>query len=307
MAELDISISVSNGQTTDQSMWNTAYSEIETWLNNRYNGTDTWLNMNVTATAANPVTIKSSGATTEVAIDNTASDGDPILDFKLSGTAIITMGVDDSDSDIFKIGTTSITTNVAMQIPTAGVQVQFANGTAALPSVAFINDPDCGIFRLNPNNLAITIAGASVVDIRATEIVQLVTFNPNGAGGISTGDASNYWNDISYKTLTDRGCLPWCDDGVELSDGRVVTDLEALKSIQKHPTKQTIHGLPMLDYKTFPKKSYTLAATAQGLLPRDANDEPIGGSDGVEMTMMFGVFIGAMKELANRIEALENK
>lgn len=127
------------------------------------------------------------------------------------------------------------------------------------------------------------------------------------AGTQGLGSAVNYWADVSYKTLTDRGCIPWCDEGVELQDGRVVSDTEALLSIQKHPTKITVHGLPMLDYKTFPKVSYKKAAVNGILIERDENDEPKEGNDGVEMTSMFGIIIGAIKELTLRVKALETQ
>ena len=47
---------------------------------------------------------------TSLLIDNSATDGDAVLGFQLSGTSIFTLGVDDGDSDKFKIGTTAIGT-----------------------------------------------------------------------------------------------------------------------------------------------------------------------------------------------------
>lgn len=311
---------------------NTNWSDVTTWLNNRYNGTDTWLNMKVSATAANPVDVSGSASTTEVSINNTATDGDPILSFKLSGTAILTMGVDDSASDLFKIGTTAITTAVSMQIPAAGSQVQFAAGTVGAPSISIIGDATSGFYQVSASNIGLSIAGVKSFQWNSTSALALdgsasspsysflndtnsgflsesadviaislggttrysigaTSFTPVGAGSISTGDASNYWNDISYKTLTDRGCLGWFDEGVELQDGRIVSDCEAIEFIQKHPTKKTVYGVPMLDYSTFPKVSYKKA--------------PEGGSDGIEMTSMQSIMIGAIKQLHNRVKVLE--
>ena len=54
------------------------------------------------------------GGTTGLIINNTATDGDPFLAFALSGTQTFTMGVDDGDSDKFKIGTTAIGTSTAL-------------------------------------------------------------------------------------------------------------------------------------------------------------------------------------------------
>jgi len=148
-------------------------------------------------------------------------------------------------------------------------------------------------------------------------------FDPSGTGTKNLGGASRYWGDVSYKTLTDRGCLGWFDDGVELQDGTIVSDIEALQAIQKHPTKKTVYGTPMLDYTTFPKVSYTKAKDHEGNeYERDSKGEPkeideydkktkkmkkVLPADGVEMTSMFSIFIGAFKELDNRLKTAENE
>jgi len=59
------------------------------------------------------------GATT-IQINNTATSGDPQLAFALSGTKKFTMGVDDSDSDKFKIGTTAVATSTRLTIDSSG-------------------------------------------------------------------------------------------------------------------------------------------------------------------------------------------
>ncbi len=535
MSDLSVSFTFSANTTIVSAQANTNFSDIVTYINNRDDGTATWDNLNVTATVANPVTIKSSASTTEVAIDNTATDGDPELTFKLSGVAKFAMGVDDSDSDNFIIAASgSLGSSNAISITSAGTTtvalgnflvsrassggtvqsslvnssntasatavqlVQVAGTTAADPVVQFdvsgtttwtmgidnsvANDPftisrstglgttdiiqlfagstfvynnliveystsgaQVSVQSINDSNTASSdamlvtqVAGTSAGDafgkfiitggqtwsigadnsasdafviansatlgttnvasfaastgnlttlgtivsggniqgnksasgaqvavgayntsntassdalvysevggtsggdpflsffidgsttwsigsdnsdsdkfkisrssaLGTSDIItaSATTFDPVGTGAISSGDGSNYWNDISYKTLTDRGCLPWCDDGVELMDGSIVSDLEAIAQIQKHAEKQTIQGLPMLDYKTFPKKAYKQADNGGVLLERDEKGEAIGGHDGVEMTMMFGVMIGAFKEIKQRLDALE--
>ena len=57
---------------------------------------------------------------TEIQIDNSATDGDAFLSFQLSGTSLFTMGVDDGDSDVFKIGTTAIGTGTMFVLDTIG-------------------------------------------------------------------------------------------------------------------------------------------------------------------------------------------
>jgi len=59
--------------------------------------------------------------TTTIQVSNTATTGDPQLAFALSGTKKFTMGVDDSDSDKFKIGTTACSTSTRLTIDADGV------------------------------------------------------------------------------------------------------------------------------------------------------------------------------------------
>lgn len=148
-------------------------------------------------------------------------------------------------------------------------------------------------------------------------------FDPSGAGSYSLGGSVRYWNDVSYKTLTDRGCLGWFDEGVELQDGRKVSDIDAIQAMQKHPTKKTIYGAPMLDYKTFPKVSYKPAMDRDGrVFKRDKKtDDPyteeiniktgkkekVIAQDGIEMTSVFSIMIGAMKEMDNRLKVIEQQ
>ena len=65
-------------------------------------------------------TVGGAGGTTGMIINNTATDGDPFLAFSLSGTQTFTMGVDDGDSDKFKIGTTAIGTSTAFSMDSSG-------------------------------------------------------------------------------------------------------------------------------------------------------------------------------------------
>ncbi|MEM7035803.1 MAG: tail fiber domain-containing protein [Bacteroidota bacterium] len=53
-------------------------------------------------------------------IENIAENGDPILQFTVNGTNRITMGIDDSDGDKFKIGTSAIGTSTRMTIQSNG-------------------------------------------------------------------------------------------------------------------------------------------------------------------------------------------
>ena len=67
---------------------------------------------------------------TEIQIDNSAGDGDSFLSFQLSGTSVFTMGVDDGDSDKFKIGTTAIGTDTMFELSGNSVTLGNASVTA---------------------------------------------------------------------------------------------------------------------------------------------------------------------------------
>lgn len=153
------------------------------------------------------------------------------------------------------------------------------------------------IWQVFARNNTLWFGVASVADYMYLNSTALY---PATAAGLNLGDGTLYWNDVSYKTLTDRGCLPWCDDGVLMPDGRTVSDLDALASIRKHPTKMTVHGVPMLDYSSLPVISY--------------KNEYGKGEDGAEMTSLFGIMIGAHKQaylalqqINTRLAALEAK
>jgi hypothetical protein len=71
-----------------------------------------------TSTPTVPLDIEAADAAID--INNTAGDGDPAINFQLSGITTFSLGIDDGDADKFKIGTTSIGTNTRLTIDAAG-------------------------------------------------------------------------------------------------------------------------------------------------------------------------------------------
>ena len=110
----------------------------------QYDGTN--VEMDTQAVGSGLLIVTGSAAISGVEIDNTATDGDPTLAFTLSGTSLFTMGVDDGDSDKFKIGTTAIGTDTALTIdgsqnvglsttaPVSLLDVRGPTGTGATPA-----------------------------------------------------------------------------------------------------------------------------------------------------------------------------
>jgi len=120
MATLSVTNTFSNGTVADAPQVNTNFNDIVDYINDRNDGTEDWEICNVTATAAAAMTISSNQATTEVTINNTATDGDPVLKWNLSGTTQFALGVDDGASDVLKLGTTAIGTGTIMTIESGG-------------------------------------------------------------------------------------------------------------------------------------------------------------------------------------------
>lgn len=217
----------------------------------------------------------------------------------------------DVDTGIYSsgVGVLNVAAGGVNALQVEGDTSLFRDGVVGAPGISFISDTDTGIWRVGANSMGFAVNGINfmLIDTAVGVEIQNADLLPATAGTLNLGNASQYWGDISYKTLTDRGCLGWFDEGVELQDGTIVSDTEALLAIKKHPTKKTVYGVDMLDYKTFPKVSYHRATVKGKLLKRDKNDEPISGQDGIEMTSIFSIMIGAIKELTVRIKKLENK
>lgn len=151
-------------------------------------------------------------------------------------------------------------------------------------------------------------------------VVEANLVRPNTAGTQNLGNATHYWNDVSYKTLTDRGCLALIDTW-ELPDGRKVSNTQALLELRPHVADKTIYGETKLDYRTVVKHSRKDAPVAEEDIYEDDPQDRDGqgrpkrklkhkkgdrmGEDGVEMTALFSVMIGAIREQANEIAALQ--
>lgn len=143
---------------------------------------------------------------------------------------------------------------------------------------------------------------------------------PVGAGSLSIGSAAAYVNEVNYKTLTDRGCLALIPEW-EMPDGRKVSNLQVFREMKPHGRDKTIYGETKLDYNSVPKHSHKAAPIAEEDVFEDVDGPEPGkkvkklkhrkgekmGEDGVEMTSIFSMMIGAIRELADRMDRVENK
>jgi len=128
------------------------------------------------------------------------------------------------------------------------------------------------------------------------------------SGTQNLGTSSLYWNEVNYKSLVDRGCLGWFDGGVRLRDGRMVSDIAALREIRPHPTLRTPYGTERLDYATLPEAVYRPAPVAfEDTREGDRlwkRGEKMG-EDGACLDALVSIMLGAIKELDARLSRIE--
>jgi hypothetical protein len=153
--------------------------------------------------------------------------------------------------------------------------------------------------------------------------------DPPDGGSKNFGGSDRYWNEVHCKSVVDHS-LVWLDGGVDLLDGRHVSDVEALKEMKPSTTLSPL-GVPYIDKSTTPVGIYHPAKIADKDVydlgevdekSRGKNNDPyfkerkkilrykkgekVGG-DGTNSTVMLSLVIGAVKELAKRLEILEQK
>lgn len=78
----------------------------------------------------------------------------------------------------------------------------FPDGTEALPSIAFINNPSMGLYRIGNNNLGISTNGVKRLDLNTTRLLSsLPVYLPDGsAGSPSLTQSSDPDNGIWFGT-----------------------------------------------------------------------------------------------------------
>ena len=143
----------------------------------------------LTHAADTSLTVGGAGGTTGVIINNTATDGDPFLAFSLSGTQTFTMGVDDGDSDKFKIGTTAIGSSTAFSMDSSG-NVAITGDLTVTGDDLYMNTNTSGYILVadgtNYNPVAVsgdvTMSAAGAITI-ANDAIETAMLNDNIISG----------------------------------------------------------------------------------------------------------------------------
>ena len=176
----------------------------------------------LTHAADTSLTVGGAGGTTGVIINNTATDGYPFLAFSLSGTQTFTMGVDDGDSDKFKIGTTAIGSSTAFSMDSSG-NVAITGDLTVTGDDLYMNTNTSGYILVadgtNYNPVAVsgdvTMSAAGAITI-ANDAIETAMLNDNiisGQTALTSGLATT-----DELLLSDGGTL-------KRVDVSIVTDL----------------------------------------------------------------------------------
>ncbi len=191
MANLIITKGYADGQFLTKALLDTSFDDISTWLNARDNASASWLNLSVDSTSVTPVSITSSAATTTLALNNTATDGDPKIAFQLSGSSKMSMYIDDSDSDLFKFDDATSTRLIVRVDGTGGISV--GDGSATMPGITFLGSTSkqTGFYK-------IAAADAIGVGIFGTGQVKFTdgSIEPITDNDVTLGTASRKWSDV---------------------------------------------------------------------------------------------------------------
>mgnify|MGYP003686834901 CR=1 FL=1 len=164
-----------------------------------------------TASPTRKLHVYTNAATDGILIDNAAGNGDPVMTYSVNGTSRITMGIDDSDADKFKIGTTAITTNTRMTIQTNGY---IGIGTTAPTNELNVSSNHAGDYVGYFENASATGAGLAGYATSTYNALGGVTNNATGLGSYgvhlpTTGAGLAMWGvSNSSDAIGVRGSIP---------------------------------------------------------------------------------------------------
>ncbi len=150
-----------------------------------------------TTSPSNDLDVESSSATATAVDINCTSTGDPKINFQLSGTSTFSMGIDNSDADKFKIGTSALETNTRLTINSSGyVGIGTSSPLGPLHVVGTNctgNAYDRGVASFYYNSSSCS-GGFSGYHARGTEASPTTVLNGDFLSGIYMGghDGTNY-------------------------------------------------------------------------------------------------------------------
>ena len=136
-------------------------------------------------------------------------------------------------------------------------------------------------------------------------------FDPTSPNQYNLGGSSRYWFAINYHFLTKQGGFGVFDDGVEMQDGKILSDTEALLAMQPDKVRKE-WGKPIFDFETLPKVIRVYPKTHDGEVVKKNKKgkyiDKYGDEhwEGEDVNAMISILIGAVRELTRRVKTLEN-
>lgn len=188
-----------------------------------------------TETPSVELDIESSAATTNLDLNNTAEDGDPQVNFQLSGTTTFSIGVDDTD-DYFKIGTTAPAAsnrltiddsgNIGVGTETPDYTLDIA-GSAGIDEYIYHNEDTDTYFRLLSDQMQVYVGAEQMINIIEDGTNNTIVFNEDGGN-----------NDFKVEGDTDPDLLvvDASTDMVGLATSSPVSTLDVNGSVSMRTT-----------------------------------------------------------------------
>lgn len=157
--------------------------------------------------------------------------------------------------------------------------------------------------------------GATKLSLLYTEVVSHRTFRPNFNANYDLGTDSYAWNNVYYCVANDVCSLGMVEE--------IGNPLELIKNIKVSKDKYTPKELPKADYKTLPKFIKTVKYSdlkkskenfeehLQSILSRNAevtyeDDKKVTVRiEALDITATISLLLGAIRQLSEKIEALE--
>jgi hypothetical protein len=173
-----------------------------------------------------------------------------------------------------------------------------SSGSAAFPAYSWSTDTNTGMYRDAADTIGFSTGGTARFGIDGTYITCARTVVPSSAAGYNLGNATYYWNDISYKTATDRGCI------VEVDKQEAKALLKKAKGVEhseRTPMKKYKDlGMKILRYKDFPSWCYD-----DGKHIDERTGEELQGEEGLDISAVISLLISLVKDQDERLDALE--
>lgn len=233
-----------------------------------------------------------------------------------------TQNVVDSDGGI---RVTNLTVTGSASIASLAATPQYENGTAASPSITFVNDQDVGFYLAGTNEIGVAVGGALLAKFNATGQNLVYTDDDNTIQAIKATNQLKFIGDGASETFA---AFVSTNTGSEVTEGSIVTtsgagtaynvtsdyrvkenvvDLEnALDRVnQLHPIRYNrIGAVEILDGFLAHEVAQVVPEAVTG--KKDAVDADGNAIlQGLDHSKLIPLLVAAIQELKQRVEDLE--